>query len=260
MRCFAYCTANTYTIKPLFQFLKEQYHAVLYRDVIHVTLPDPLRTADIFYFPYGATVFWGLTEQEEQIFLDLVKPFEFSPCKLESDQFLFAFGEAAKISKDNIVLPNKEVITRLAFSHGLAQSVKLSAFEVAVQKTFDNMQYIPEDLAKRGRIPLSRKQIRRKMGELFLERTSINLHFEVLDTPEFFWDQPEIEPYYKMTANDLEIATRVGVLNQKLDVMHELFDMLGNELHNQYSGRLEWTIICLIVVEVLLSIYEISIH
>ena len=56
------------------------------------------------------------------------------------------------------------------------------------------------------------------------------LHVDVLDTPEFFWEYPELEPLYIMTANYLDIETRVEVLNQRLDVIHELFEMLGNEL------------------------------
>ena len=31
----------------------------LYRDVIHFVVPGEA-IGDIFYFPYGATVFWGL--------------------------------------------------------------------------------------------------------------------------------------------------------------------------------------------------------
>jgi uncharacterized Rmd1/YagE family protein len=92
------------------------------------------------------------------------------------------------------------------------------------------------------------------MGELFIERTSINLHMDVLDTPEFFWEYPELEPLYMMTANYLDIRTRVEVLNQRLDVVHGLFEMLGTELNHLHSSRLEWTIISLIVIEVLVSL------
>ena len=80
------------------------------------------------------------------------------------------------------------------------------------------------------------------------------LHVDVLDTPEFFWEYSELEPLYAMTANYLDLETRVEVLNQRLDVIHELFEMLGNELNHQHSSRLEWTIIGLIVMEVILTL------
>ena len=40
------------------------------------------------------------------------------------------------------------------------------------------------------------------------------------------------------------------VLNQRLDILKELFDMLSNEMHNNHSNKLEWIVIILIVIEV----------
>src|SRR5262249_46265875 len=113
-----------------------------------------------------------------------------------------------------------------------------------------------EELAARGKIRLSKKEIRRKMGALFIERNSINLYFDVLDTPEFFWEHAELEPLYTMTATYLDIEARVRALNQRLDIVHELFDMLVTELNHQHSSKLELTIIWLICIEVGLSILQ----
>jgi len=92
------------------------------------------------------------------------------------------------------------------------------------------------------------------MGELFIARNSINLHLDVLDTPDFFWENSEVEPLYALMANDVDIKTRVEVLNQRLVVIKELFEMLANEVNHQHSSRLEWTIICLIIIEVFVSL------
>lgn len=255
MDCRAYCTASSYHIKTLYEKLKHE-NATLYRDVIHLPVPGK-SIGDIFYFSYGAAVCWGLSHEKCLDYLDQIKDFEERPLpgnEIEVDEFSFTFGEAPKIVEDEITLPNRDVLNRLAISHGLAQSVKLGTFENAIRKTFNDTRHIPQDLARHGRIPLSRREIRRKMGALFIERSSINLHLDVLDTPEFFWEYSELEPLYAMTNNYLDIDTRVEVLNQRLDVVHELFEMLGNELNHQHSSRLEWTIICLIVIEVFLSI------
>lgn len=255
MDCRAYCTASSYHIKTLYERLKHVgANVTLYRDVVHFNVPGEAME-DIFYFSYGATVFWGLSIEQCQSYLAQIKEFEEQPLdEIESDEFTYIFGDTPKIVEDEIILPDTEVLSRLAISHGLAQSVKLGTFESAIRKTFNHTKHIPEDLAKRGRIPLSRKEIRRKMGELFIERNSVNLHFDVLDTPEFFWEYTELEPLYAMAAKYLDVETRVEVLNQRLDVIHELFEMLGNELNHQHSSRLEWTIIILIVMEVILTL------
>lgn len=255
MDCRAYCPAASYHIKFLHDKLKENYKTTLYRDVLHVTIPvGEISKGDLFFFPYGAMVAWGLPQEACKIYLDEARKCEGQRNEeMETDEFTFVYGDTPKIIEDEIILPNDDILSRLAISHGLAQSVKLGTFESTIRKTFDHTKQIPEDLAKYGSISLSRREIRRKMGELFIERNSINLHVDVLDTPEFFWEYSELEPLYAMTANYLDLKTRGEVLNHRLDVVRELFEMLGNELNHQHSSRLEWTIICLIIIEVLLT-------
>jgi len=255
MDCCAFCNATAYTIKSLAESLRNRYRTAMYRDVVYAEIPVDGRTCDVFFFAYGAMVCWGVPKEQGMQLLDLAK--DFADQKLdetETDEFTYVIGETNKIADDEISLPNFDTLTKLAVSHGIAQSVKLGTFEIALQRTFALTRQIPEDLAKHGRIPLSRREIRRKMGELFIERNSINLHLDVLDTPEIFWDYPELEPLYNMIANYLDLGNRVEVLNQRLNIVHELFEMLGNELNHQHSSRLEWIIICLIVIEVVLTL------
>lgn len=255
----AFCTAQTYAIKPLYEVMRVSYKTTLYKDVVHVILDKGYGTpCDAFFFPYGVTVFWGIDREIGlKILKEEIAAFEHNPSSdVETDIFTFEYGETAKISEDEIILPNRESLTKLAISQGIAQSVKLGTFETSIQKTFQLTRQIPEDLAKHGKIPLSGKDIRRKMGELFIERNSINLHMDILDTPEFFWEYPELEPLYMMVANYLDLRTRVEILNQRLNIIHGLFEMLGTELNHLHSNRLELTIVCLIVIEIILSIFH----
>lgn len=249
MECFAYCTASLYQIKPLFDDLKLKHKATLYRDVIHLELTE----GHLFIFPYGACVFWGLSKDLQV--LQQLKPFEMEPLEeCEVDEFSYVYGDAAKVVEDEITLPNNDILTKLAISHGIAQSVKLNSFETRMMKTFNSTRQIPEDLAKKGKISLSRNAIRKKMGDLFIERATITLHVDALDLPEFFWEYPELEPYYRMITNYLDVQTRVEVLNKRLTIIHDLYEVLGNELNQQHSSRLEMTIIILIVAEVTISL------
>lgn len=255
MRCTGYCTCSNYNLKPLLAYFKNRHTTTLYRDVVHVDLSADGKICDAFFFSYGAAIFWGFTEEEELALHAEAKSFEVRPIDyIEMDYFTFSISESAKISQDEIFLPNTDSMSRLAISHGIAQSVKLGTFEQRIQVTVSSTRFLPEDLSRKGKISLSRREIRRKMGELFIERNSINLHFDVLDTPEFFWEYVELEPLYIMIANYLDISRRVEILNKRLDVVHELFDMLGTELNHQHSSRLEWTIIFLIVIEVAMSL------
>ena len=105
-------------------------------------------------------------------------------------------------------------------------------------------------MARDGKVSLGRKQITMQLGQLFVDRASINLHSDILDHPEFFWEDDEWLPLYMRAAKYLEIDRRAEVLNKRLDIIKELFDMLASELHNSHSNRLEIIIIVLIVLEV----------
>lgn len=259
MDCCAFCTASSYNIKPLFDALKKKYNATLYRDVVHIEVPVTDETPiDIFYFPYGTTICWGMTAEKGAEYLSETRNFEHQPLEhLEKDTFTYSFGEKCRIIENEIILPDQDIMTKLAVSHGLAQSVKLGAFEDGILKAFQRTKDIPENLAKYGSISLSRKEIRKKMGELFIERSMINLHVDVLDTPEFFWDHSDLEHFYTTISNELDIKTRGQILNQRQNVVRELFEMLGNELNHQHSSRLEWIIIGLIVSEVVISLLQV---
>ena len=49
---------------------------------------------------------------------------------------------------------------------------------------------------------------------------------------------------------------RGQVLNKRLDIIKELFDMLASELHNSHSNKLEWIIIVLIMIEVAFQVIQ----
>lgn len=256
MDCHAFCLASSYQIKPLFDFLRKKFKTTLFKDVIHVEISKSNDSAtDLFYFPYGALVCWGISFQEATPFLEEAHSFQKQSLKIqEQDIFSYTYGDTFALVNGEFHLPNRDPLIKLALSHGFAQSVKLGAFEHTTAETFEKNRHIPEDLAKKGQISLSKREIRKKMGQLFIDRSLINLHADVLDTPEFFWEHPELEPIYTVVANELDIKTRGQVLNQRLDVMRELFEMLGNELNHQHSSRLEVIIILLIFIEVVITL------
>lgn len=257
MFCSAYCTATSFNTAQLFEHLKSKYGAKRYREVIYAEIGN----TEVFFFPYAASVFWAQNEGADLAILAEVKDFEYQPFKqICEDKFSFQYGSNFALADDEITLPDHDVLTKLACSHALAQSVKINSFEDTIQKTIDLTKDLPERLSEHGKISLSGKEIRRMMGRLFIDRHSINLHQELLDTPEFFWEHSDLEPTYNLVAHYLDRERRVNVLNQRLTVLKELFDMLNDEVNHKHSSRLEWTIIWLIVIEVVLVLSKDVFH
>jgi uncharacterized Rmd1/YagE family protein len=159
-----------------------------------------------------------------------------------------------KIIYGNIQLTSTNAFEKLAYSYAIAQSVRLDVFEDDISNAIAATSEIPIHLAKRGSVGMSNKAVTIKMGELFLQRSNVNLHSDILDTPELFWEFDEYEQMYILGREYLDIDKRIEILNQRLDIMKDLFEMLQNELNIKHSAKIEIIIIVLILAEVVLQI------
>jgi uncharacterized Rmd1/YagE family protein len=79
-----------------------------------------------------------------------------------------------------------------------------------------------------------------QIGELFILRINIHLNGSVLDTPEVFWTEPQLEPVYQAVRSYLEMDQRVGLLTERLDVISDLLAVLKDQLSHGHGEKLEW--------------------
>lgn len=258
MRCASYCTAESYDIHALRHFFDEKGAQVkMHDEVLHVFYPNDNGQSDIFFFPYGALIAWNMGEGEERELIAALKPFEVNSLpKSVEDTFRYAIGADTEVNEeeDLMIFGEDDPLIKLSFSHGLSQSAKLATFEESIVQTIQQTRHLPMELARTGRISLSRKKLSQQLGELFEERNSMNLHSDIMDIPEFFWRRPKYEPYYLMAAKYVDIQTRLEIVNKKLDVIHDLYDVLSQQLNHLQTARMELVIILLIAIEVLLVV------
>jgi uncharacterized Rmd1/YagE family protein len=238
----------------IFEQISSRYKAIKYKDIVVIELDS---NGIIVLFTFGVYVTWDVDFESLKFFQDFINDFEHeSLSTMIVDKLVYEMHSDFKINFDKLILDNDSILVKIAISTSLAQNVKLMDFENTIQTTIEENSSIPLILAKTGKINLSKKGMAKKMGELFLVKSKTNLHYDLLDTPEFFWDYPEFEIYYEKVTKYLDIKARVEVLNKKVDVIQELFDMLSNEQNHKYSSFLEWIIIILIAVEIVMGLWE----
>ncbi|KAJ4858955.1 hypothetical protein T069G_07222 [Trichoderma breve] len=226
------------------------------------TVPDfdiQVHMPEVFLFDYGVVVIWGMTEAQEAKMLKDIAKFELeklAPDDVETEHFNFYYTREyqARIYNDFITLRDKNnYMTKLAISHALAQSVKTSLFEELIASTIDTTKDIPTQIALTGKVALNRKQINMQIGELFILRINIHLNGSVLDTPELFWVEPQLEPLYQAVRSYLEMDQRVGLVTERLDVIADLLAVLKDQLTHGHGEMLEWIVIILIAMEILVA-------
>ena len=76
------------------------------------------------------------------------------------------------------------------------------------------------------------------------------------EKPEILWEHPELERLYQRMADEYELRERHAALERKLELIYRSAETLLDLLHSKRTLRVEWYIVILIVVEVLLTLYE----
>lgn len=239
--------------------------------------PDLSKHAELFIFTYGVVVFWNFTEQQEkEILADLnfarvevpegsipqsliVRPI--SEQDIETEELHFTYSPNTvkpRIYNDMVTLRSGDHMIKLAMSHAIAQSTKLSRFEARMDLTMHDVRHVPKMLALTGRLGFKREEVLKISGKLFKLRVDVNLSSNVLDTPDFFWeDEPSLNPLYTAVREYLEIEQRILVLNERCKVFLDLTEIIADTIAEYNMSRITWIIIILIAMSVAVSTLEI---
>ncbi|KAF8932463.1 sporulation protein RMD1 [Dissophora ornata] len=298
-RVIAYCTASAYRMDDLFNYLQsrkttngaspKRFDECIYTPFSYTITSKPPTTAnllgldaaangpllleqqqlkeatpELFFFDYGVTVIWGMSEQEESRLLRDISRFEEEKLDeedVETEEFSYHYNSEyqPRIYNDVITLKSaSNYMVKLTISHAIAQSVKMTLFEGLIENTINATKDIPQTMAETGKVPMSRTAISKKIGQLFIMRINVNLVSNILDTPEIFWSEPSYQPLYSAIRGYLEISQRVELLNQRTLVISDLLDMLKEHLNSSHGEQLEWIVIVLIFFEIVIGVITIS--
>jgi uncharacterized Rmd1/YagE family protein len=171
---------------------REEYHGLEQGrrvDSPNRVAPDATTFAEMFVFSYGVVVFWNFSErQEKDILADLTFSGHVTGIKLETrpqdednfemEELHFEYSplvERPRVFNDMITLRSGDHMIKLAMSHAVAQSTKLSFFEESLSQTMLDAQYVPKHLALTGQLGMDRTQVVMILGKLFKSRVDVNL-------------------------------------------------------------------------------------
>ena len=235
--------------------------------------PDAFAFAEMFVFSYGVAVFWNFTEkQEKDILADLTFSASATGVSLvsrpqreedfETEEFHFEYSPdiaRPRVFNDMITLRSGDHMVKLAMSHAIAQSTKLSFFEERMANQMTEAQYVPRRLALTGKLGMKREEVVKILGRLFKSRVDVNLCTSIhphlmssipslilnnlkasnmLDVPKFFWDsEPTLHPLYYAVREYLEIKPRIQVLNERCRVFLDLAEILSDSIADNKMSR-----------------------
>ena len=135
------------------------------------------------------------------------------------------------IANDCIYLSNRtNAKQRLAVSYAIAQSGILKVLETRIESRMDEYECIPAQLARGQPLNLSSRALGRMIGEVLMVRHEVNLYSDLLDIPDFFWEEEKYSAEFDLASNYFEMDVRIDILNKRLALLKQLIRVVNVQL------------------------------
>lgn len=234
-----------------------------------VVIPDEVvlcqvEQKDIMVLANGTVVGWDVPEDQIEKYVPKIWDAVNEKYEMESEELDFisldpttpdAEDQGPSFVQEDVFVsqgsdPEQRLLEKAAFAVGLSRSTRLSILEESLEKHIQLTRENSEVLSKGLKLKTKESEILKLTGRLFLIRGKLNLYSELIETPDLYWSEPNMEKIYESVSRRLDIQLRILIMNRKLDYVTEEQRALLSVLNEKKGTRLEWTIIILIMVEV----------
>ena len=211
-------------------------------------------------YKFGVAVLFGLSPLEEDEILALLGARVTGPRGDDETLMLEVAPENDDKALANGRLAVKDISAPrlLVVADALAKSVALARDERRVNAVFDTIEPFAAQLAAKGRPPGKRRAMLELIGQTLLVQHRVSGRVAVDDKPDVLWDRPDLERLYARLEDEYELETRGRTLKTKLDVISETARALTEIIDADRAVRLEWTIIVLILAEIVISVFQMT--
>jgi uncharacterized Rmd1/YagE family protein len=214
-------------------------------------------------FRYGVVVFFDVSAMEELAFLGRLDSYaaaRYASPETEEVRVRIDPQQREGIHAGAVFLQEASLERLQIIADVLSKSVLLALYETQVASEFDRIEPLAVELDRSGRIPGQSRDLIRKVGAMLLVAQRMVGRAAITDKPELLWDHPALEGLYGRLEDEYEIIERHEALERKLKLISTTVQTVLEMLSSRHSLRVEWYIVFLIVVEILLTLYELFLH
>lgn len=211
-------------------------------------------------FRYGVAVTLCLTPEEEAEVVRGLQPRLIRPITPPEEETLLI--EIAP-EREEQILPGGPMILKtltpdylIVVADALSKSVVLARDEREVTSVFEVVGPFAQQLAEKGHVSASRRQILRHIGNALLVRHRVTGGVAVAEKPDVVWDRHDLDRLYARLEDEYELKERAEVLSRKLTVIADTAEILTDIIDTKRSLRLEIIVVILIAVELIVAGYQ----
>ncbi len=209
-------------------------------------------------FRYGVVALFDLSPEEQVSFvtdIDGLISDRFSRPETEEVELNIDPTATKKVEKV-ILLPEFSLEYLQVVADILAKSVVLEHYEASIAGIFDQIEPLASGLQHKAKSkPQGKELLRHIGGTLLIQQKMVGL-VEIAEKPEILWERPELERLHIRLAKEYELSERHLALERKLELISRTAETVLELLQHNSNLRVEWYIVVLIVVEILLTSYQ----
>lgn len=208
---------------------------------------------------YGVVVTFNLSPEEDKVFLKSLQPYVREPIAggtSEEQSIVFRTEVKERLEGNTLWLKDCSAERLQIVAEALGKSVVLDYYEKEVSGLFDQIKPFAAAIqGKNSRPPKEKELLSYVGGTLLIQQKMLGI-VEVGEKPDPIWDYPELDRLYLRLEDEYELRERLIALEQKLELVSKSVETSLGILQRDSSHRVEWYIVILIVVEILLSLYD----
>jgi uncharacterized Rmd1/YagE family protein len=217
-------------------------------------------------FRYGVAVLFGLTEEEEQKFIEdcspyIINPFDNRDLENEEGTVVVNQNKPETVIPEYIRIKEWDLDRIQVIADALAKSSALSYYESLIAKTFDKIEPVASKMQEGIFVSgsVSRDILKHIGMTLSVQRTMVG-QVEIEEKPEVLWERPELERLFHRLEDEYELTERHTALKDKLELIYQTADTMNGILQYRRSQRAGWYIVFLIMIFIVMSTYEMIAH
>jgi uncharacterized Rmd1/YagE family protein len=210
-------------------------------------------------FRYGVLVSFNLDAIAEKKLLNSLQEWIIEPYanpETESVELYQQVDCHFKIETGVIFVPEVTIKTLQIIAYTLAKSVVLAYYEAKTNKNFDNVEPFAIGLQKTNWNKRQKKELIKQLGNTLRFQHKMVGRVQVIDKPELLWDNSQLEKLHYLLEKEYEIEERHSILERKLELITRTAETALGLLQYNNSMVVEWYIVILIILEIVLSLYQ----
>lgn len=219
---------------------------------------SPAGGGEAFLYPFGAIVFRDVSEPDRARELSRLPPGLTAEPQVDREDFLARETPGAAIDLEDGALtvdaltPERAGIVALT----VAQSAAMEYYERLVDQLAVRTSAQVDRLEVKGTVPLRTRPLHRFIGQAIASRTEVLSVLHLLDKPDATWDDPGMDQIYDDLRAEFDLGERYAAMESKLRSVQEALELILDVARDRRLVLLEITIVLLIVIEVVMSLFH----